>query len=544
MLSSSEQPDKDKAQTDRYPDSGCTENVLIADDNPDDRDVFLKIFKQAPDVTYRCCEATDIASVLEVVKTRQLHCVLLDYSLPGANGLEVLEKLRAVAPTLPVIMITVQGNAKVAAKAIKYGAKDYLIKSDISPNSLLKLVRVTISQAALEEKLNAKEAALKESEQRFSLAASGASVGIWDWINVNADEEWWSPTFYELLGYQHNEIPATLSNFKTLLHPDDWEKTFNAVTAHFDEKKKFRLEYRLRHKNDGYRWFLGSGQAVWDDHGAPRRMIGSIMEIDDLKSAQVTLEQRAARLELLNHELDRFAYIASHDLRAPLQGIANIAQWLEEDLEDHQNGDVRLNLQRLRNRAARMDRLLSDVLAYLRAGRRMSEPELLDCNELLSKVVHWVDAPNEFKIMAKTSLPTLTASEYLLEQTLINLISNAVKHHDQQQGWISLQCIERENEYEFIVEDDGPGIEGKFHDRVFEMFQTLKPRDDVEGSGLGLAIVKKMIESVGGRIGLRSPLNSGRGTAFCFTILKIDSNNMPRMGVQNETAKPANAISC
>ncbi|MEM8986217.1 MAG: PAS domain-containing protein [Pseudomonadota bacterium] len=372
----------------------------------------------------------------------------------------------------------------------------------------------------------ANELQLKKSEERFSVAASGASVGIWDWIDVDQNAQWWSPIFYELLGYKDKEVPATLDNFKDFLHPDDHEQTFKAVQTHFEGGGRFYLEYRLKHKIQGYRWFLGSGQAIWDENGRPTRMIGSIMDIHELKTTQETLERRTKRLERSNQELDHFAYIASHDLRAPLRGMDNLTQWLEEDIGGDATANVQKNLGLLKNRVARMDRLLSDILAYSRAGKRDSAPEPTDCEALLYDIIDWSAPPPGLHVRSRAPLPTITISATLIEQTLLNLISNAVKHHDRQKGCITVGYLEHPNRHEFIVEDDGPGIDEKFQERIFKMFQTLERRDDVEGSGIGLAIVKKMVESAGGRIWLRSPLTD-RGTAFHFTLPKLSVPDTP-----------------
>ncbi len=362
------------------------------------------------------------------------------------------------------------------------------------------------------------EEALRLSEQRFALAASGASVGIWDWMDVSSEEEWWSPIFYRLLGYEEGEITPGLSAFQDILHPDDRERTFALVNAHFEEQCPFRLEYRLKHKTKGYRWFLGSGQAQWDGEGRPVRMIGSIMDIHPLKQSKEELEQRALSLERLNRDLDHFAYIASHDLRAPLRGMDNVTQWLEEDLGDAIDEDARKKLQLLRQRVARMNLLLTDILAYSRAGRRDSKPEAVDCQALLAEVTDWITPPEGFKIHTDRPLPVITASRTLLEQVLLNLIANAVKHHDRADGTVRISYERGEASHSLTVEDDGPGIPQKFQQRIFNMFQTLRPRDEVEGSGIGLAIVKRSVEAAGGSVSVRSPLTGERGAAFHITL--------------------------
>ncbi|WP_421791422.1 PAS domain-containing protein [Hyphobacterium sp.] len=150
--------------------------------------------------------------------------------------------------------------------------------------------------------------ALKNSEERFRLAALGASVGIWDWTSIDGDELYWSDQFYTLIGYKRNEIKADIPGFQDLLHPADVEPTFHALLRHMERKTPYRLEYRLRHKTKGYRWFLVTGQAGWNEDGQAVRMVGSVQDIHEQKTAQTNLAEA-------NRELSQFASIASHDLQ-------------------------------------------------------------------------------------------------------------------------------------------------------------------------------------------------------------------------------------
>jgi len=325
---------------------------------------------------------------------------------------------------------------------------------------------------------------------------------------------------YELLGYEPGEIQSSLEAFRDLVHEDDVQRTFDLVDAHFKDETPFRLEYRLRTKSGEYRWFLGSGLANRDESGHPVQMIGSIMDIHELKMTQEALSAHAALLERSNEDLDHFAYIASHDLRAPLRGMKNVAHWIEEDIGPDTSDDIRKKLSLLVGRVDRMDRLLSDILEYSRAGKRDSAPELIDCNTILKEVIEWVEPPEGFTIVAESPLPEIKVSSTLLQQTFLNLVSNSIKHHDKKIGVVRVTYRDIAEHHEFTIEDDGPGIPPEFQDKIFKMFQTIRRRDEVEGSGIGLAIVKKMIEAYGGTVQVRSPLGE-RGTAFTFTIPKI-----------------------
>lgn len=220
------------------------------------------------------------------------------------------------------------------------------------------------------------------------------------------------------------------------------------------------------------------------------------------------------QLERSNRDLEDFAYIASHDLKAPLSGINSAALWLEEDLHDISDESQKL-LGLMRSRINRMDTLLDDLLTYSRVGRTdaaVSETKLAD---IFAGIIEVLNPPVHIRVRTEGELPVIVTASAQLEQVLRNLIGNAIKHHDKQSGEVVLS-IERVGDFvEFVVRDDGPGILPQFHEKIFELFQTLKRRDEAESTGMGLAIVKKLIERQNSRITVHSQ-GDGTGTAFRF----------------------------
>jgi len=240
----------------------------------------------------------------------------------------------------------------------------------------------------------------------------------------------------------------------------------------------------------------------------------------ELQEAHDHLEQRVRErtleLERKNEELDQFAYVASHDLKAPLRAISNLTTWIEEDAVDQLPEHVQGYIDKLRSRVARMDRLLDDLLQYSRADRIRGEIRAVDTRRLTEDVIEVVAAPDSFRFEVAPSLPTLWTAQAPLEMVLRNLIGNAVKHARKDGGHIRVRAEKEEDgNWRFLVCDDGPGIAPEFQERVFQMFQTLRPRDEVEGSGMGLALVKKAVEARGGRVELVSAV--GEGTTISFT---------------------------
>ena len=248
------------------------------------------------------------------------------------------------------------------------------------------------------------------------------------------------------------------------------------------------------------------------------------LEIDQRKRAQEELKQRAEDLARSNRDLDDFAYVASHDLKAPLRGIDQLAEWIKEDAAEVLPQSSLQHLQKLQQRVGRLEGLLDDLLEYARAGRVRDDCEEVDCGELILDIIELLAPPSGFQVKLGPRMPVLHTEKAPLKRVLMNLIGNAIKHHERPDGCVTVSARELDSWVEFGVEDDGPGIPPEFQDRIFAMFQTLRPRDEVEGAGMGLALVKKVIESLGGRIELES--NPGGGALFRFTWPKHQAKEM------------------
>lgn len=230
-------------------------------------------------------------------------------------------------------------------------------------------------------------------------------------------------------------------------------------------------------------------------------------------------EEILADLQRSNADLDKFAYVASHDLKAPLRGIRSLAQWIEEDVRATASAETLENLSLLHNRVDRLDGLLESLLAYSRIGYKTAVPETIDLAKLIDEIADYLAPGAGFTVQYQGEVAQVHTSKSPLELVLRNLINNAIKHHDAPHGQVMISAHDIGRHIEYRVQDDGPGIPAAFHTRIFEMFQTLKPRDQIEGSGMGLAIVKKTVELFGGEIHVMANA-VGRGTSFVFTWKK------------------------
>jgi signal transduction histidine kinase/DNA-binding NarL/FixJ family response regulator len=234
----------------------------------------------------------------------------------------------------------------------------------------------------------------------------------------------------------------------------------------------------------------------------------------EIEQTNLRLSVATNLLEKRNQELDEFACIASHDLQAPLRGIANLADWLSKDLEDKLPAENQQQLNLIQSRIQQMSMLINGLLQYARVGRENIEPTTVNIDRLLTQIVDTIEPPPAFNVHFANNLPTLTTQSLLLKQVFANLIGNAIKYHDRPNGTIEISVEDRDKFWQFNIIDDGPGIAPEHHHKIFGIFQTLKGRDDNQGSGVGLAIVQKIVESRGGSVWVRSAL--GEGSTFSF----------------------------
>ena len=232
------------------------------------------------------------------------------------------------------------------------------------------------------------------------------------------------------------------------------------------------------------------------------------------KLTEKSLKKYTRELERSNKDLNEFAYVASHDLKAPLRGIMQLAAWIEEDIKDDLDEQTREYLHLLHNRTQRLEQLLNDLLAYSRVGRKHGDIKTVDIGPLSAELFRLLNPPPGFTLACDENLPSLNTLAVPLEQILRNLINNAIKHHDKTAGTIRISAKPTANGFDFAVADDGPGIAPAQQQRIFGIFQTLKPRDEVEGSGMGLAIVKKLLDNYHCQIHVES--DGIRGTIMHF----------------------------
>ncbi len=371
-----------------------------------------------------------------------------------------------------------------------------------------------------------RERQLSESKSLIDVITKNVVDGVII-VNCHGIIESFNSAATKIFGYKHDEIIG--QNLACLLSENylkDNEKS---------EKLKFLTQYLLQLDKPwqtlGYRKYGESFPLEISLSEIPLHplYIVIIRDISETEEAKSKLQNRAdelarlsatltatnIQLEKQNQELDKFVYVASHDLKAPLRAIASLSEWIEEDLKDKLSEENRRQMELLRGRVHRLEKLINGLLAYSRIGRIETHKETVNVRELLEEIIEGLAPPPTFRIEIEESMPIFKTKKKLLSEVFIHLLSNAIRHHDRNSGHIQISVREEEKFYHFQVIDDGPGIAPAYHERVFVIFQTLLPRDTRENTGIGLSLAKKILETEGGKIWLESEEN--QGATFHFT---------------------------
>ncbi len=288
-----------------------------------------------------------------------------------------------------------------------------------------------------------------------------------------------------------------------------------------------RVEARKRRK-DGHIQFVEESSNFSDLYGG--RIYCFLRDISERKQAEEHRNRLLQELESANEELNNFAYVVSHDLKAPLRGISSLAEWLSTDYADKLDDNGKEQMRLLINRVHRMDGLIDGILFYSRVGRVKETMVDVDLGQMVPEVIDILAPPANIKVAIDNPLPTITTEPTRMQQVFQNLLSNAIKYMDKPEGSIHVGCMIDGKNWKFSVADNGPGIKQQHFEKIFQLFQTLAPRDRVESSGVGLALVKKIVEMYGGKIWVES--NVGEGSTFFFTLPRKTKTRISDKGKQ------------
>ncbi|MEZ8185937.1 PAS domain S-box protein [Shewanella sp. 5S214] len=357
--------------------------------------------------------------------------------------------------------------------------------------------------------------ALKKVTENLDRTSKMAGIGGWE-LDLITNELFYSEETYRIHGLPLGS-KLSLDEAIAFYTPDSQPIIRKTLTEAIEMGKDWNVEVRFTNAANKLIWVKVAGTIEYEN-GKAVRLAGTMQDISERK---YFIEE----LSRSNTELDNFAYVASHDLKSPLRGIDQLASWLEEDLKDKLEDEDAEHLRLMRGRISRMEKLLDDLLSYSRAGKKGDVIHSINIKSVVENVFDLCNTKNAFSLEFESATTDITTASVPLEQVIRNLINNAIKHHDTGKGTVYVSMVVNAPFYEFVVRDDGPGILDEFSEKIFTMFTTLKPRDEVEGSGMGLAIVKKIVVAMGGEISLDTSVQ--KGACFKFTWPMEIQNLMP-----------------
>ncbi|MGA1980700.1 MAG: ATP-binding protein [Sedimentisphaerales bacterium] len=359
------------------------------------------------------------------------------------------------------------------------------------------------------------EEELRKAEEKYRTQFEGALDAI-----VVADVKTGiiidcNPAATRLVGREKSEL---IGKPQRILYPPEkiegeFSKTFK---QHLKGKQGQTLETQVITKTGGIKDVAIKANLL--EIEGKKLLQGIFRDITENKKAEQRQAQLLKQLEKINQELEDFAYIVSHDLKAPLRGIKTVAEWISTDYADKLDDNGKEQMKLLVGRVDRMHNLIDGILQYSRVGRVEEEKVVVNLNELVTEVVDLIAPPENITITVENELPVIKCEKTRITQVFQNLLSNAVKYMDKPQGRIKVGCVEENSFWKFSVADNGPGIEEKHFEKIFQLFQTLTPRDEFESTGIGLTIIKKIVEMYGGKTWVQSKV--GSGSTFFFTLPK------------------------
>ena len=419
-----------------------------------------------------------------------------------------------------------------------------LINQDYLITSLVSLIVISSLINNLESKKNVvistitdsrnKLAIINKELKKLSLVASKTDNAVVI-TNENGVIEWVNEGFTRITGYQFYDakdqsMPAFLSGPET--DKENLEKVQNSM-----REFKFCDSELLRYKKDGTTvWLHASITPISDNEKSSRKFIFIMSDVNERKKAEIQLNEYLSDLEKTNKELDKFAYIVSHDLKAPLRAIGNLTDWITQDSADSLSDESKENFQIIKGRVKRMEQLINAILEYSKVSKHKGTQELFSFNEIIHNAVDLAGTDSNCKVEISGTMPEYYGDKVKYQQVFMNLISNGIKHNNKEQKKIEISCREEGKFWEFMIKDNGPGIDKRFHEKVFVIFQTLKARDEFESTGIGLSIVKKIVEEAGGSIRIES--TPGEGAAFYFTVPKNQIDASLITGKNNQQISP------
>lgn len=505
--------------------------LLVEDDHFDAIEFQRAIKKSQVDIEeIRICKYAEEA--IETLETWIPDCMFIDYQLPKTNGLELLKKIKSIVPQLPVIVLTSQGDERIAVEMMKAGAMDYFPKSEINSEKLTKAFHTMTQMREVERKREKAQKELTEKEELIDKIALLSPniiyvIDIEKWANIFHNKQIWS-----ILGYNENEFsPESNSVLLSLINVQDqsaFRKHYYHIKHSVNDGEVIEKEFRLMHKNGSEVWIITREVPFKRNaNGEVQEVLGTAIDITRRKFVENELIRAKKEAEEASRIKSDFLSTMSHEIRTPMNAIVGFTDLL---LTSNFTGQEEEYLNTIKYSADNLMVILNDILDFskIEAGKLHLENFEFDLREKLTylqKTFHIAARKKNLELtfqLAEDVPVYLIGDPHRLNQILVNLLGNAIKFTNE--GFVRLYVTVEKNinsivSLKFAIQDSGMGISADKLNQIFDSFSQAHENNASKffgGTGLGLTITRKLTELMHGTIHAESEL--ARGSTFSVTL--------------------------
>ena len=439
----------------------------------------------------------------------------LVYLVPGVLVASILHSARGTAlfsaASVATILLALQLVPAASLRGVTTPLALVIIAAGLAVVSILHRDRLERDR----------QAELRDSEERLRLALEAAHMATWDW-DVRTGAVRWSEGADQVFGVPAGGAPGTAEAYLAQVYEEDRAVAEEAVRSALESgSRRYTVRHRVADREGAVRWLEAYGRVIRDGRGRAVRTRGAILDVTDRQRTESQREELIRELEAKNAELEQFTYTVSHDLKSPLVTIKGFLGLIAKDVEDGRTERLREDVARMASAADSMQHLLHELLRLSRIGRIVNPSERVPFGEVVREAAGLVRGRLEerrVRLHIDDDLPVVCGDRLRLVEVAQNLLENAAKFVGDQPSpvvRVGVRAGESGSAPVLFVEDNGIGIDPRFHEKVFGLFEKLDPR--AEGSGVGLALVRRIVEVHGGRAWIESA-GRGHGTTVCLTL--------------------------